>query len=185
MNDAGYTLIEVLAAMVMIGLAVAGLLGAVQVMGQQQWRAAGTMADNESQRRAAYRLEDLLGRSAPFRSADPSGLSGDGSGFVYDCGGPAPCRITLGTAALGSTITATDRAGGVEALPLRRPGPSTLLYQGRHGASPAWPPSGGVADTLRAVMVMDPGDPTPIVVARVWPEEPRTCQFDVISQDCR
>jgi hypothetical protein len=51
----------------------------------------------------------------------------------------------------------------------------------------AWPPASGAREALQFVALVDetPSGVTPLLIARVWVEEPAVCAFDPVLQDCR
>jgi len=77
MNDHGYTLAEMLAALLIIGLAMAGLTQAVRVLGLLQSSATRAAGEQRALRRVEVDFVGLLDGHGPFRS-DETTLTGNG-----------------------------------------------------------------------------------------------------------
>jgi hypothetical protein len=190
MSDAGYTLVEALAALVMIGLAMGGLTVGIGVVSGAQSRATDAVAAAQAGHAAQAALERALQPLSPFRAHDGGRLTGDRTGFAYACGEDRPCRVDLQPAAKGPVLAMTD-AAGVRRIALRRPGAVHFLYQGSlYADTPtaldAWPPTDAQRQALKAILVVDDAaEDRPLVTAKLWAEQPGRCDFDVVMQDCR
>jgi len=185
MSEEGYTLVEMLVALMIIGFATAALLTGVGVIGRQQAAAVGLLSDVQALRDARTHLELLLSRAAAIRVRDAGHFTGESAGFHFPCGASADCSAQLRDGREGLTLVLDD--GAPRSLALRRTGPAHFLYQGRLSESAAWPPADLPPDNLRAISIVTTasGPANPVVVARIWPEQPAQCAFDVISQDCQ
>ena len=181
--DHGYTLIEALAALAIISLALGGLTVAVTTTAHGQARIGARIAQANALRAGEVGLERALQAGGAYRARDPASFRGDAKGFNFECraGG---CRVDLAETRSGLALSLTEGAR-VRSLPLRTAGPAHFVYQGVE-ATGAWPPSGDAKPPLRAVLlVRDDGQDTPILAAKVWRDQPADCAFDVVMQDCR
>jgi hypothetical protein len=136
-------------------------------------------------RRAQSSFERLVEGWGPFRSDHPENLTGDPTGFRFACGQSSPCAAGLDDRGGKLFLTLDDGHGGVQALPLDRAGPAEFTYRGSEDVSGAWPPSAGGLQVIRTISLDAPGAPEPILVARLWREQPADCAFDSVMQDCR
>jgi prepilin-type N-terminal cleavage/methylation domain-containing protein len=187
-NDAGYTLSEMLAALAVIGLSVGGLSLGVQVIAPLQLSTSRAVSKLESTRAAQQRLEQWLARGAPFGSQQPDQLSGDATNLQFQCGEPAPCTAQILTAGATAQLKLTngDSAATPSVLPLTAAAAS-FRYHSAETEGQAWPPSDTTRQALRSVALLQTtsqGD-TAVLEARIWPEQHAICDFDPVMQDCR
>lgn len=187
MKDAGFTLTETLAAMLMLGLASAGLLVALHALGVQQDRTRTRLADAAARRAAEVRITRLLADGGAFRAQDPARFAGAVDRFSFDCAAPAPCLVRLEEVGQELALVVFEGAGPERRLPLRREGPARFEYVGTSSRGGAWPPSGPERQSLRAVTLSRgrDADRETLLQARIWQEQPPACAFDVVVQDCR
>ncbi len=188
MRDAGYTLAEMLAALMIVGLAIGGLSAGLGVLGRLQSMNARAVGALQATHIAQVGLRDLLSSAGPFRALDVNGLQGDAAGLQFPCGA-ARCRARLlPPAGGGARLELTAANGRVRTMDLRDPGPLAFSYVGGLGPSPTWPPAGGERQALRAVSLLrrpNGSAAEPVLEARIWREQPAACDFDVVMQDCR
>lgn len=185
MNDAGYTLVETLVALVMIGLAIGGLTVGVGVIAGAQARASHALATASATQAAQAALERALQPQGAFRAHDGGRLTGGATGFAYDCGEAKPCRVEVNSDAQGLSLAMND-AAGARRIALRQSGPAHFVYQGSAATLDAWPPRGPLRQSLRSVLLVRDGEADhPLLTARLWAEQPGVCDFDVVMQDCR
>jgi hypothetical protein len=187
MSQEGYTASEALAALAILGLAIGGLTTSISLIGTGQLKAQSYLRQSALQRSANTRLERLLQPEAPFRSDEGSRLSGDGTGFEFQCG-KARCAVQLREDAL----VTRDASGAERALPLPKAEDPTIVYLGSYSQSDVWPPALAPPpapswQALRAVMIKSGGGDSDrtLVVARLWQEQRPDCEYDVVIQDCR
>jgi prepilin-type N-terminal cleavage/methylation domain-containing protein len=178
MNDQGYTLAEMLAALLIIGLAMAGLTQAVRVLGLFQSSAARAAGEQRTLRRAEVDLARLMDGQGPFRSTEAT-LTGDGSRFDFDCGRPKRCAALLEPA---KGVSRLSISGPFEDRVAVKAG-ARFTYATDKAALSAWPPA-GERETLRSVNLVGP-DGEPIASTRLWVQQSGDCAFDAIAQDCR
>lgn len=178
MSDHGYTLAEMLAALLIIGLAMAGLTQAVRVLSLFQSAAARATGEQRLLRRAEVDLARLLDGQGPFRSTEDM-LVGDGRGFDFDCGRAARCSARLVSAANKTRLLITGATE--EQVALKED--VHFTYATEKATFAAWPPAGELR-TLRAVNLVG-ARAEPILSARLWVQQSGDCAFDAIAQDCR
>ena len=184
MNNHGYTLVETLVALAMIAMAIGGLTLGVGVIGRAQLKAATVIAQAEATRLAQVSLERVLQAQGAFRTQDGGRLTGSASEIAYVCGSTQPCHIVLKEEpdGLGLDITEPDHKRHID---LRTRSKAKFVYQGAVHTSDAWPPGGTEREALRGIELVRLDDARPILVAKLWAEQPAKCDFDVVMQDCR
>ena len=178
-SEAGYTLAEVLAAMLIVGLALGMLFEGVQSISKLQVRATETVNDARTLGQAERALAALLAEQAETDAR----LVGDGTSFAFACPAGA-CSASLSVDPKAATLRIVrGKAVQFYALPIQ--GPVKLVYEGADGRYEVWPSSERQV-ALRGVSVVGAaGENNPLVVARPWIEQPRTCEFDMIARACR
>jgi prepilin-type N-terminal cleavage/methylation domain-containing protein len=181
MTDDGYTLAEMLAALAILGMAVGGL-GLVTSLIARQQLAAHRVSTRLAESRAADRALGLW-----LADQDPTTLRGDGRRLSAACG-QATCTARLEADKLRTVLILQGRSGTVRRFRLRQPRLG-FGYSDGLGQVAVWSRRGsneGEGDGLapRAIVLTATND-APLAVARVWPREPRDCQFDVIVGACR
>jgi len=178
-GDAGYTLAETLAALLIIGLAMGLLFQGVQGLGKLQARAVTSARETRSLAAAERALEDLLTENVRI-GAD---LTGDASGLSFACGS-STCSANL-EAAGGKTTLRIVRGKAAQSHAIGGGEPVKLVYEGEDGRYDNWPPPDRQT-ALRGVSVVGAaGGERPLIVARPWIEQPTHCEFDMIARACR
>lgn len=180
MNEDGYTLAEVLAAMLILGLAMGGLVEGSRIIGRMQTPIVATRRDDQILRRAEASISGLLKR----RAGGDQTLTGDAQGFQFSCG-QRLCGLALTSD--GRKLALSVRRGEVaQTFPLPHAGKISLVYLARDGRFDRWPQpdSKRVLDGVMIVETSAQGE-LPLVVARSWIEHPKTCEFDMIARGCR
>ncbi len=186
MRAGGYTLIEMLAALAIIGLAFGGLTMGVGVIGNAQSSLVAVLSHDQAVRTAQTEIEHILLRHGAYRAQDAAKFTGATDQFTFDCGGAEPCQVALEDEAKGLAVLVRRQGGVVDRAELGKVGPARFLYQGSKGQSATWPPGGTDRQALKSiVLVRDADDQKPLFVAQAWLEQPLQCDFDVILQDCR
>jgi len=183
MSEDGYTLAEMLAALLMIGLAMAGLTQAMRVLGLFQGSTTRLEGQQRAIRIAELDLANLMDGQGPFRSTEPT-FRGDPTAFQFDCGRPKPCgaRLEVETSAV-RIVTSNDR-GDEQAALLPDGADGHFIYVGDKAALNRWPPA-GERQTLKAINLVQGSGQAPLLTARLWVEQGADCAFDAIAQDCR
>lgn len=181
MSDDGYTLAEMLAALAILGMAVGGL-GLVTSLIARQQLAAHRISIRLAEERAADRALGLW-----LADQDPASLSGDDRRLSATCG-PATCTARLEADKQRTVLVLQGRSGAARRLRLRQPR-LRFEYSDGLGQVAVWPRSGGDEGGAKALapqaIMLAAANDAPLAVARVWPREPRDCQFDAIAGACR
>lgn len=184
MTRDGYTAPEALAGLAIVGLAIGGLMTSLSLIGAHQTRLQAHLDQGVRQRETGVRLEAFLAAGGPYRSDQPTQLTGSPRQIRIACGS-GTCSATLGA----DRLTIVDEAGRerVTALP-SGPGPA-FWYVAASRMSDSWPPpsaEGGSWQPLRAVLVKASGEAgRPMAVARVWSQQRYDCVYDPVIEDCR
>ena len=185
MNDDGYTLVEMLAALVIIGLAIGGLTQAVRVIGLTQGAAVRAMGEARQLRAAQEGLSRLAERQGPFASDQPAAASGTASGFSFGCGAAAACGVAVTSSGRGARIALTKPSGPVASIELAGASGANLIYGGDQSVGETWPPRSQQRQVLRWIGLTGGAGDAPLASGRLWREEAPDCVFDVIAQACR
>lgn len=188
MSDAGYTLAETLAALLIIGLAFAGLAEATRVIGLFQSSTSRTIASGASQRAVQASLDRLLAGAGPFRSDDRRAFSGDDHGFRFDCDRPSPCGASVIPHGDDVNLSVVAADGHVATTIIHAGADAAFSYEGERGRYGTWPPAAATTrERLRSILLVrnTGGSETPLAIMRLWKEQETHCQFDPIAEDCR
>jgi len=181
MSDDGYTLAEMLAALAILGMAMGGL-GLVTSLIARQQLAAHRVSIRLAEERAADHALGLW-----LADQDPASLSGDDRRLSAACG-PATCTARLEADKSRTVLILQGRSGAARRLRLRQPG-LRFGYSDDLGQVAAWPRpgdgEGGTKTLAPRAIVLTAASNAPLALARVWPREPRDCQFDAIAGACR
>ena len=179
-GEAGYTLSEMVAALLIVSLAMGGAFQATWLIEHQQRATLAAARGQDWMRDTSRRFADLLAAYQP-PAVSGAGLQGDARGFRFACG-RASCGAQLGV------------GGPDPALQLDAPAPETLALAGMRrprfayvtegGESEVWPVASAHPSPLQAVLLLDDAGGS-VLSARVWREEPAGCRFDVIARACR
>lgn len=184
----GYTAAEALAALAILGLAMAGLTTSMGLVAAGQTKTRARLEQTIRERAADQQLESLLARAAPFRSDQASHLIGGAQALDVDCGVERRCAARLVDGGLvmrgGDGTEKTYRLPEGEA--------PRFVYVGSYSTSDTWPPAplpppAPPWQTLGAVIVrsQELTKGRPLVVAKVWRQQRADCEYDVVAQDCR
>lgn len=187
MTDQGYTLVETMAALLIIGLAMSGLAAALGLMARQHASVAHAFARTSDLRRAQSTLEQLFEGRGPFRSSEPSTFTGAAHFLQFDCGQPAPCKAELAQDPRSHLVLRVQGGSATTTIPLPDADAAHFRYQGSLGDLDAWPPVAEPRQALRGVAIIaDGSDPHAVLTqTHLWTEEALVCGFDAVLQDCR
>lgn len=187
-GDDGYTAAEALAALAILGLAMAGLTTSMTLIGAGQKKARDQLEQATLERVADDRLGRLLAINAPYRSDQSRRLVGGASDFEVDCGAGARCAARLETGHL--IVRGADGREAQFSLPHGEA--PHFVYLGSYGSSDVWPPRplpppAPAWQSLNAVLVQSRvgQKDKPLVVAKIWRQQRADCEYDVVIQDCR
>lgn len=186
MRNGGFTLPDMLAALVVLGLACTGLIQATRVAAKGGAAAEGLRQQSAGLQRAETLLRTALHSCGPFRG--PS--HGAEGGFS---GGPRALRAVCDD---GLRTVVLDGGGADGRLELRRTGSPAraatlrratleLRFLGRGGSEllTRWPPDVG-ADRLAAVALVDAREGGVLVFVRTERDQEPRCRFDPAARDC-
>ncbi len=186
MNEDGYTLVEMMAALAMIGLAIGGVAESAHAVKLIQTATVRSLGQDQTLARAQRGLARLFESEGPFRSDDAVAFTGGAAAFDFDCGAPARCGASLSPHGDDTTLTLAGPGGSHDRVVLRGLRGASFAYHDLEGQRAAWPPS-GQRRSLRSVTLASASSPqaTAIATARVWVEQAPDCAFDPIMEDCR
>ncbi len=187
MNDAGYTLVEMLAALFIIGLAIAGLAEGMAAIGKSQSAATSLLVTQRAGARADRDLVQLFQGQGPFRSDDPASVTGGRSRLAFACGARS-CSAGVLPRGNDAVLAVSGLDGWRDAVLLPGARDARFAYVDDAGQHSAWPPPGdGERRKVRAVMVVTgpSGAPSAVAGARLWIDQAPDCAFDPILGDCR
>ena len=181
-GEDGYTLTEMLAALLIIGLTTAGLMEGGYAISRLQTTSARRVQAFTSTRLAQTRFAGLLEDRGPFRSS--GAFEGGGDAFSFPCAGGA-CGASL--KASGDETTLQLRIPASFLLPLGHSQALRFAYIGSGPLEDAWPPSHGEPQRLRTILLLagGVGHEHAVASAPVWRQEEAGCRFDAIVKDCR
>lgn len=180
MNEDGYTLAEVLAAMLILGLAIGGLVEGSRIVGRMQTPIVSSRRNDQVLRAAEASVAGLL----RLRPGGDQTLSGNDQGFQFTCR-TAPCGLALLSEGQRQSLV-VKRGEVAQSFSLPQAGKFSLVYFARDGRFDRWPQPDSKR-VLEGVMIVETSaqGELPLVVARSWIEHPKTCEFDMIAKGCR
>jgi prepilin-type N-terminal cleavage/methylation domain-containing protein len=181
--EAGYTLVEMMAALVILSLTMTALIQASAQISRLQSHAAANLKDGADRARLQARFQQLFDHAGPFRSTD-SRLDGDRDDFQFGCGGRT-CGASLQQTSEGTLLRLHTPAQ--ELYPLGRLHNPNFTYVDSAGPSETWPPERLKPQRLQSVLLAseDGRGFNAIATARIWRQEDADCRFDAILGDCR
>jgi len=180
MNDEGYTLVEALAALTILGMALGGLGLVASLIGKQQLAANRANKAMMNAHAVDQGLERLLAGEGPFITDGTQHFAGSATKLEFQCGDNI-CGASLSATASDSVMQVRGRRQTTAQLAIRN-GPARFAYVDALGETDAWPREGG--GLLRAVIVRGKRS-APEALARLRVQEPRDCQFDGVIGACR
>jgi hypothetical protein len=187
MNEEGYTLVEALLALLVIGLAIGGLTEGMRSAGRLQGAASKALADDRSASAIREGLGQLIESEGPFPSDQADVFQGSVNGFRFDCDAKAACGAWLTSAEDGLELHIAGRGGIIRTFILHGVTAARFSYAGSRTIGGAWPATSKELQTLKSIGLVAQtavGD-IPITSARVWLEQTPGCDFDAIIQTCR
>jgi prepilin-type N-terminal cleavage/methylation domain-containing protein len=186
MGREGYTLVEMLVALVILSLALGGLFQAVHVIGRIQDAARRSITLSRLEGSPQPRLDWLLNDQGPFFSDAPDGFTGSSSTFSFPCSG-AFCSARINT--LGPPDRLEIARGGLGRFgeALSSAGRAAFQYVGEQTLSETWPPPKVRGERLVRIVLLDhrPNGVAPLASVRLWRAAPRDCSYDPIALACR
>lgn len=190
MTDAGYTLTEMLVALMIVGLTVTGLTTAYAVIGRIHSDTHTLSFLLGSARSSDRILRELFQRQGPFRNFEAETFVGEATTIRFDCNRKWKCSADIATDSPRPRLLTLDDQGRRRQVRLPENSSWSFRYIGTRGALDAWPPSPdptGRRSFLTAVNLIRTRSAGVEVFSEavLWREQPPVCQFDAISQDCR
>ena len=179
----GFTLTEMLAALLIVGLAMGGLAQAGFTIAKLQSIGASKNGTLQASRRLQNRFQALLEGRGPFRSDDPR-FQGEEDHFEFPCGAVS-CSAVLQRTSKDTTLEIRQASSlDADLGPLHA---AHFVYVGSSSMGDVWPPASPARQRLQAILLMsqDGIGPHPLAAARVWRQEEASCRFDAIIKDCR
>lgn len=174
MNDDGYTLVEMLVALVLAGLAVSVMSTTARIVSRTEGQQRAMHVTSVSLGRLTNAVGEALRAAGPFASA---GFVGSPEQAAFDCG-EGRCALDASPAMLRFGVDGAQRSYAVPRV--KHPSLSYVsAVDGR--ASATWPPADR-GDRLAMVVVADSGKP--IVNLPVGREQSSSCVFDVSAKGC-
>jgi prepilin-type N-terminal cleavage/methylation domain-containing protein len=179
----GYTLVEMLTALLILSLALGGLYESGFVIRGMTDAAARNRRGAASAREAELALDRLLRRRGPFAASDGDGFHGDAVEFHFPCeSGSCGARLTPGPEA--ANLEVIDIGRRKEIVLAGQPSVQ-FRYVGSAGVADAWAPAKDDAGLLTAVAIVRARDGLPLAQSRLWRQMSPSCQWDAISRVCR
>ena len=187
-GDGGYTLVEMLAALAILGLAMAGLAESLNAIRTIQGAAVRAIGGDRTLARAELDLTRLFDGTGPFRSGDTNpGLTGSATRLDFDCAAKTRCGAQIVNGGGDVDLVVEGRNGWTDTVPLTGVRDARFLYDDGPDRLGAWPLPPDHHGNLSAVAVLarGPAGETPVAAARLWIQQVSNCAFDPIIEDCR
>ncbi len=183
MDNRGYTLVEALAALLMIGLALTGMTEAVHVFGKVGARLEAQHHRAREMTLARSIFTSLPDQSGPYRAGEAALLFvGDADQMTFACGQATPCAIALRPRD-GAVDVEIRMSGEARRVTVRPVGRLNFAYVADSGGpvSPVWPVETPHA-RLAAVVLYD--GLAPLAIWRLPAVQQAACAFDIRLADC-
>jgi prepilin-type N-terminal cleavage/methylation domain-containing protein len=189
MNDDGYTLAEMLIALVVIGLVMGGLMRGLGLTGLMQSETAVRLQDARDLKTIRTKLQALLDGQGPFLAIGSKAgeFSGTPRQFNFECGQASRCVASLQASGSDTRLLTSRRFGPADVSDLSQGGGAEFLYGSDGFVGSRWPPTTDQQQALRWVAVVRESRQgrLPLVSVRIPIEESPTCEFDTITRGCR
>ena len=187
MSQAGYTLVEMLAALAIVGLAMTGAAESAHALKVLQDGAVSDLGRDAGLVQARRALERLVAGEGPFRENDPARFVGDARKLRFECGASEPCTGELLATRDEIWLKIRDRHGWSGQVLLPGLQNARFLYADVDGTGRVWPTGiQGRADLTEVILATDLAQGTkPVAVARLWNQQQVRCDYDPIIVDCR
>ena len=182
-GERGYTLAEMLAALLIVSLAMGGVMQASYMLERQQRTTLANTRTLDSSRQMIARFRHVLAIYRVPAEGQPD-LDGSAKAFAFPCGN-GNCGAQLEGDAQAQELRLNTPAEEVYQLEtLRNP---HFVYVAQGGEDDSWPLASSSVNPLRAVLLVAEGvgGDLPVATARVWRQEPLGCAFDAIARACR
>jgi prepilin-type N-terminal cleavage/methylation domain-containing protein len=177
---AGFTLVEMLVALLVLGLAMAALAQATRVFSKTSSRTVATATAAGD----ARRIERFLARSlGPGPFADQSSqaepfLQGDAQHLTFDCGAAAPCSLAIEGGERPRLV-----AAGVTPASIALPRADLSFRYVSGGGMSADFPEGDASAGLTGIALVD-GRGDPVAMMRFTVAQSADCAYDDVNHRC-
>jgi len=174
-REGGYTLVEMLAALAVIGLAFGGLTAGSHILLRQQRSTTSDVATSDALATTQASFEKALGnvKSGDVLFADARRIE-----FACETDGHCGSGDLTGDDIVSSARVGADRVAVVAARGYR------FLFWTATGQTPLW--SSESKDGLAGVtLTTDKARATPIAVVRLREAQAFRCEYDVVIASCR
>jgi len=181
MNEDGYTLVEMLAAISILAMLVAGLGECMHLFGRFQTDALNLTASAAEQAKIQRYLDDSFRNEGPFWSLTPRTLIGRSDRISYECGKAAHCVISI----IREHSSELLQGSLDPSAPVRINANNAhfmFLANGREYS--IWPARVPANVRLIAVSILD-GRNMPMATARLQTTERAGCVFDIVALSCK
>jgi prepilin-type N-terminal cleavage/methylation domain-containing protein len=187
MTQDGYTLTEMLVALVVIGLAIGGMTEGLHVISRLQGSTGQALAQGRAFNGISQSLSNLFEDQGPFASSQAGLFSGDASGFSFRCARKDPCGAVLIPTRDGLGMRLAEPDGTNRTVRLSGVPAARFTYAGTYTFGPAWPSQSRQPQTLRTVglVAVTASGEIPLASVRLWQEQAPNCEFDAITRACR
>lgn len=182
MREAGYTLVEMMVALVIVGGTAAAFSEGVAAMNRIQADAGASLGQGRGQARVQQALSHFLEARGPFGTV-PGGqvLTGEATVLDFKCG-PSTCHAGLEADGDARFLRLEDESGEPLRIALPRGGESRFHYSDGETWLSAWPPKDDNR-LLRSVSIVSRAGPA--AVAQLALQQRADCEFDPIVKSCR
>jgi prepilin-type N-terminal cleavage/methylation domain-containing protein len=186
MSSHGYTLVEMLVALAVVGMTAAGLAEAAHALTHIEGETTATLGRERAMATAQARFGDFLRGRGPFRSDDrQAGFDGSPDQLALPCG-EETCTAQLLARKSGAVLELGFEDGTHADLALPGVAGASFAYDDGKTLRSDWPPS-DPARRLTSVTILGGFEPDqyPLAVAALDLEQSPDCEFDPIVKQCR
>lgn len=169
----GFTLIDMLAALLILALAMAGLGQGMYALARLQGATNRNALAASQMRSLDASLDRLLSRTLP------DSLAGDAEQLTGSCGAVA-CSARLETEGDEVQTLLIDSPWGPSALLLPKSGSHRLVYLSDHGPLAEWP----IPNRRLVGVQIESADRRVLAYHRIRRHQPLDCALDPVSQSC-
>jgi prepilin-type N-terminal cleavage/methylation domain-containing protein len=189
LSEKGYTLAETLVALMVVGIAMAGLARGVTVLNSLQKGASSSVGRQWDLRRAREGLTALLEAQGPFLTGESSSADFNGTArdFKFLCGGALRCGASLTNSDSGMRLQMHGPSGAAVIADIPGVSRAAFAYGSDRSFGPDWPTTSDKPRALRWIFVGEDTDKglKPLFSVPIAVDQAADCQFDTITRTCR